>query len=154
VLPVVAENLMHGETHGVEVSAKWKVAERWTITPAYTFESMHLHLTPTSLDTTSVAAGEGASPHQWARLDSHVNLPRNFSWDASANFVDRLTALDVPAYTRLDTQLTWRPEEHLSISIVGQNLESDRHLEFLNTAGTGFSTMVKRSGYVKLTWRF
>jgi iron complex outermembrane receptor protein len=154
VLPVVAENLMHGETHGVEVSAKWRVAERWTITPAYTFESIHLHLAPTSLDTTSVAAGEGDSPHQWARLDSHVNLPRNFSWDASANFVDRLTALGVPAYTRLDTQLTWRPQEHLSISIVGQNLESDRHLEFLNTAGTGFSTMIKRSGYVKFTWRF
>ena len=26
VLPVVAENLMYGETHGVEISAKWK----WT----------------------------------------------------------------------------------------------------------------------------
>jgi iron complex outermembrane recepter protein len=154
VEPVVPGNLMHGETHGIEVSAKWKVVTRWTITPAYTFEGIHLHLAPTSLDTTSVNGGEGDSPHQWARLDSHVNLPRNFSWDASANFVDRLTALDVPAYTRLDTQLTWQAHEHLSISLVGQNLESDRHLEFLNTQGTGISTLVKRSAYAKFTWRF
>jgi iron complex outermembrane receptor protein len=154
VLPVVPENLMHGETHGVEVSANWKVATRWTITPAYTFENIHLHLAPTSLDTTSVAGGEGDTPHQWARLDSHVKLPGNLWWDASANFVDRLATLGVPAYTRLDTQLTWQTREHLSISVVGQNLESDRHLEFINTAGTGISTLVKRSGYVKLTWRF
>jgi iron complex outermembrane recepter protein len=154
VLPVVAENLLHGETHGIEVSAKWKVATRWTITPAYTYEGIHLHLAPTSLDTTSLAAGEGDSPHQWARLDSHVNLPRNLSWDASANFVDRLSALNVPAYTRVDTQLTWQAQEHLSISVVGQNLENDHHLEFLNLDGTGISTLVKRSGYVKFTWLF
>src|SRR5271163_1987584 len=154
VVPVVAENLMYGETHGVEISANWKVATRWTITPAYTFERIHLHLAPGSLDTTSVAAGEGNSPQQWAWLNSHVNLPGNLSWDASANFVDRLTALSVPSYTRLDTQLTWRPREHLSISLVGQNLESDHHLEFLNTVGTGLSTLVRRSGYAKVTWRF
>jgi iron complex outermembrane receptor protein len=154
VLPVVAENLMHGETDGVEISAKWKIAPRWTITPACAFERIHLRLAPTSLDTTSVAAGEGDSPHHWARLDSHVNLPGNFSWDASANFVDRLTAIGVPAYTRLDTQLAWQHHEHFSISLVGQNLENDRHLEFVNSVGTGLETEVKRSGYVKLTWRF
>ena len=154
VLPVVAENLMYGETHGVEISAKWKVATRWTITPAYSFERINLRLAPGSLDTTSVAAGEGDSPQNWARLDSHLSLPRNFSWDASANFVDRLIALHVPAYTRLDTQLTWQPREHLSISLVGQNLENDRHLEFVNAMGTGIETVVKRSAYLKLTWRF
>jgi iron complex outermembrane recepter protein len=154
VLPVVPGNLMHGETHGVEIFAKWKVAARWTITPAYSFERIHLQLAPASRDTTSVAAGEGFSPQQWARLDSHVKLPGNFSWDASANFVDRLTGLGVPAYTRLDTQLTWGLREHLSVSVVGQSLGTARHLEFLNTAGTGLSTMVERSGYGKVTWRF
>jgi iron complex outermembrane receptor protein len=154
VLPVVAENLMYGETHGVEVSAKWKIATRWTITPAFAFEHIYLHLAPTSLDTTSVAAGEGDSPHYWARLDSHVNLPGIYSWDATANFVDRLTALNVPAYTSLDTRLTWQHQEHLSISLVGQNLENDRHLEFLNSGGTGLETEVKRNGFVKFTWRF
>jgi len=60
----------------------------------------------------------------------------------------------VPSYTRVDTQLTWRRGEHVSVSIVGQNLVRDEHLEFSSTADEGPSNVVKRSAYAKLTWIF
>jgi iron complex outermembrane receptor protein len=142
VLPLVNGNLMHGETHGLEVSANWKVTGRWTLTPGYAFEQIHLHLDSTSQDTQSVSTGLGSSPRHWARLESHVNLVRSLAWDASANFADRLPALSVPSHTRLDTQLTWRATENLSLSIVGQNLLRDRHLEFFNPQGTGMANLV------------
>jgi len=154
VMPFNYENLLCGETHGIEAFATWKVGGHWTLTPAYAFEQIHLRLDPSSQDTTSVAAGEGSSPRQWARLASHLTLTHGFAWDASANFVGRLTTPVVPSYTRLDTQLTWHLREHLVASIVGQNLAQDHHLEFLNPEGTGFANYIKRSGYVKLTWRF
>jgi iron complex outermembrane recepter protein len=154
VMPFNYQNLMRGETYGIEAFATWKVSDRWTLTPAYAFEEIHLHLDSSSQDTTSVAAGEGSSPRQWARLASHLALTHGFAWDASANFVGRLASPAVPSYTRLDTQLTWHLREHLFASIVGQNLAQDHHLEFLNPQGTGFANYIKRSGYLKLTWRF
>jgi iron complex outermembrane receptor protein len=60
----------------------------------------------------------------------------------------------VPAYTRLDSQLTWRPEERLELSLVGQNLLSDRHWEFDYNLQSVNSTEVKRSVFAKVTWKF
>jgi len=154
VMPLIYENLMHGETHGIEVFASWKVTGRWTLTPGYAFEEIHMHLDPTSQDTQSVASAEGSSPSQWARLDSHLDLLHGLTWDASANFVGRLSSPVVPSYTRVDTQLAWRFRENLSASLVGQNLLRDHHFEFLNPDGTGFANLVKRSAYAKLTWTF
>jgi iron complex outermembrane receptor protein len=154
VMPLNYENLMRGETHGVEAFATWKVTNRWTLTPAFAFEEIQLHLDPSSQDTSSVATAEGSSPRQWARVGSHVALVHGLAWDVSANFVGRLTNPAVASYTRIDSQLTWHLREHLFASLVGQNLAEDHHIEVLNTGGTGFSIYMKRSGYVKLTWRF
>jgi iron complex outermembrane receptor protein len=154
ILPLEYENLMRGETHGVETFATWKISRRWTLTPAYAFEEIHLHLEPSSQDTMSVAGDEGSSPRQWARVGSHVALVHGLAWDVSANFVGRLANPAVASYTRIDSQISWHLREHLSGSLVGQNLAQDHHIEFLNTGGTGFSNYMKRSGYLKLSWRF
>jgi len=154
VMPLKYENLMRGETHGIEAFATWKVTSRWTLAPAYAFEGIHLHLDPSSQDTMSVAADQGSSPRQWARLGSHVALLHGLAWDVSANFVGRLANPAVASYTRIDSQISWHLREHLSASLVGQNLAQDHHIEFLSTGGTGFSSYMKRSGYAKLTWRF
>ena len=154
IMPLEYANLMRGQTHGVEGFATWKVNSRWTLTPAFAFEEIHLHLDPSSQDTLSVAADQGSTPRQWARVGSHLALVHNLAWDVSATFVGRLANPAVASYTRVDSQLTWQLREHLSASLVGQNLAQDHHIEFLNTGGTGFSNYMKRSGYVKLTWRF
>ena len=74
--------------------------------------------------------------------------------DVSAYFVDRLPYQGVPAYTRLDTELSWKWSKQISLSLVGQNLLKDHHLEFYNDSGATISTLVKRSVYAKIVWRF
>jgi iron complex outermembrane receptor protein len=145
---------MHGEAHGLEVALNWKATDRWTLGPGYAFEQIHMHLDPASQDTGSVRDAEGTSPVHSAQLRSHLDLTHGIAWDASTYFVDRLKGGASPAYTRLDTGLTWQLRERLALSIVGQNLVKDRHLEFLDNSGTLRSTLVKRSAYVKLTWQF
>jgi len=154
VLPLNFANLMDGETHGFEMSGDWKVNPRWTLSPSYAFEEIHLHLAPGSLDTQTVGSTEGGSPRHWARVDSQIRLLKNLTWGGSANFVGRLAAQGVPSYTRVDTQLGWQIGDGISLDFVGQNLVHDRHLEFLNTAGSGLSSLVKRDWYMKLTWHF
>ena len=115
------------------MAANWKVTDRWMLSPGYAFEQIHMHLDATSQDTRSGLDAEGSSPVHSAQLRSHVDLIHGISWDASAYFVDRLKSEDVPSYTRLDTGLTWRWTEELSMSVVGQNLAKDRHLEFVDS---------------------
>jgi outer membrane receptor protein involved in Fe transport len=60
----------------------------------------------------------------------------------------------IPSYTRLDVGLTWNPLERTSFSLVGQNLLQDHHLEFEDVNGALQSSQIRRSGFVKVTWRF
>lgn len=85
VMPLIAGNMMHGESHGLEVFANWHLLPCWTLSPGYAFERIHLHLDPGSLDSSSVAyAGEGTRV-QSAQLPSHVSLPHQLSWDTSVH---------------------------------------------------------------------
>ena len=145
---------MHGEAHGFEIAANWKATGRWTLSPGYAFEQIHMHLDPTSKDTGSVLDAEGNTPVHSAQLRSHFDLAHGVGWDASSYFVDRLRSGQIASYTRLDTGLTWRWTVRLGMSLVGQDLVKDRHLEFVDDSGSVGSTLVKRSAYAKFTWQF
>jgi iron complex outermembrane receptor protein len=154
VFPLVWGNKMHGTTDGIEVSANWKVNDRWTLSPGYTLLQMHLHTDSTSQDTTTAANTEGSSPRNQAQLRSHLNLPGRFVWDVSGYFAERLPAQAVPSYTRIDTQLSRQLGERLEFSLVGQNLLRDHHLESNDMLTSVNPTQVKRSAYAKIAWRF
>jgi iron complex outermembrane recepter protein len=154
VFPVTYENLMHGEAHGLEIAVNWQPADRWTLSPGYAFEQIHMHLDPTSQDTGSILDAEGSSPVQTAELRSHYALAHGVAWDASAYFVDRLKSGPIPSYTRLDTGLSWHWTDRLFMSVVGQNLVKDRHLEFVDDSGSAIATLIKRNAYAKVTWQF
>ena len=158
VEPLVNENLMRGETHGVELAANWKVTNRWTLSPGYAFEQIHMHTYAGSQDLTTAIALEHGTPDNSAQLRSHVDLGRAFGWNTSLYFVDRITnqgpfeMSTVPGYTRLDTGVNWKIREGLSMSVVGQNLLQDRHIEFLGAFGSVQSSELKRSAYMKFVW--
>ena len=154
VVPVTFQNLMHGEAHGLEVAANWKVSHRWTLSPGYALEQIHMHLDPTSQDTSSIAAAQGNTPVQSAQLRSHLALANRISLNTNAYFVDRLSYGGIPSYTRLDAGITSQWTERLSSSLFGQNLVQDRHLEFLDDSRITRSTLIKRSVYGKLSWQF
>jgi iron complex outermembrane receptor protein len=154
VIPITFANLMYGTTEGGEISANLKLTDRWTLSPGYAFLEMHLHTKPSSQDTSSVAEFEGSSPQHQAQLRSHVDLSHGLSWDASAYFVSALLVQDVASYTRIDTQLRWKFAERADVSLVGQNLLQDHHLESMDALTLVNSSLIKRSAYAKFTWRF
>ena len=154
VAPLILNSGIHGESHGLETFATWRVTDRWTLTPAYTFEGMHLHPDTGSLDMQSAGNKEGSTPRHWARMASQFRFPRGLSWNISSTFIDRLPALSVPGYVRLDSQLTWSARENLSLSIVGQNLLRDQHLEFADRWGGLASSRIKRSVFARFVWTF
>jgi iron complex outermembrane receptor protein len=154
VLPIDGANLLHGESHGAEMALNWKPAGRWTLSPGYSYLQLHVYRDPTSTDATSIESVEGSSPREQAQLRSHLELTPRWKWDASVYFVGRLPASHVPSYTRLDTGMTWKIAEKLSLSVVGQNLLHDHHLESNATDQIVVSSMIKRSAYAKFTVQF
>lgn len=160
VIPLMYENLMYGETHGIEIAANWKVTDRWTIAPGYAFEQLHMHTDLSSADIQTGPFVQGAAPRNSAPIRSHFDLPKNVTFDASAYAVGRLinqgplSNVTIPAYTRLDAELTWKPWERASFSLVGQNLLKNRHLEFEDVDGALQSSQIRRGGYAKFVWTF
>lgn len=132
----------------------WKPASRWTLSTGYSYLQLHVYRDPTSNDATSAESIQGSSPREQAQLRSHLELTPRLKWDAAVYFVGRLPAPQVPSYTRLDTGLTWMMAERLSLSVVGQNLLHDHHLESNATDQIVVSSMIGRSAYAKLTLQF
>jgi iron complex outermembrane recepter protein len=154
VVPNDLANSLYGETHGLELSLNTKVTKRWTLSSGYSFLTMHLHEDATSQDTTTIQGTQGGFPSHQAQLRSHVDLGEHWQWNAAAYFVGRLPAPAVPSYTRLDTNVVWQPSPRFSISLVGQNLLKDHHLEYVGPDQTEQSSLIKRSVYAKFTWQF
>jgi iron complex outermembrane recepter protein len=154
VIPTEIGNQLYGETHGIEIFANAKLASRWTISPGYTFLTMHLHQDVNSLDTITGPETQGSIPNQQAELRSNVNLPWHWQWTTSAYFVGRLVYPKVPSYTRLDTNLAWQPSDKISLGLVGQNLLRNLHQEFSDVEAAATPSLIRRSAYVRLTWRF
>ena len=74
-------------------------------------------------------------------------------FDAAAYYMSSLPNLAVPAYTRLDARLGYRPRQDLEISLSGQNLQGGRHAEFISD-GPYPRVTIGRSVMVTLTWGF
>jgi iron complex outermembrane receptor protein len=115
---------------------------------------MHLHPFTGSQDITTAPGTAGGAPDHQGQLRSNVNLPWKLQWNASAYFVNRLPAVSIPSYTRLDTGLTWHPGEQVSISVVGQNLLKDLHPEYSGPSSTVQPGLMRRDAYAKIAWSF
>jgi iron complex outermembrane receptor protein len=153
VIPFVASNKMSGGTYGVELFADWKVVPKWRLAGSYSYLQMNIHKNANSQDPTPDNPN-GISPrHQWY-LRSSIDLPKHFEQDTTLRFVDHLPGLNLPNYYSLDAHLGWRPVTSLELSIGGQNLLDNRHLEFLPDFVNTSPTVVKRSIFGSITVRF
>lgn len=152
VSPLVFANLARARTQGIELSANWRPADRWQVQGALSLLDMTIRRAPDSLDR-SIEGESGRSPRRQARL-MLTHAPRA-GLDCSAILyrVDPLPTLGVPAYTRLDLRIGWRPAADLEWSLAVQNLTDRGHVEFINPSGPRHSE-VPRSIYLAATWRF
>jgi iron complex outermembrane receptor protein len=151
VLPLAEDNEDKAETYGVELAADWRPSDWWHFQAAYTYLNIVLEADEES---SMVSGGEAASPHHQVSLRSAMDLPGALEFHLWFRYVDELPSLDVDDYITLDTRLGWHPRQNLEISVVGQNLLDNQHLEykpeFLDTA----PTEVEHSIYAKITWHF
>jgi len=153
VIPTIFQNNMTGDAFGIEIAGNWKVFNWWELNAAYSLLVFDLDLSPGSGDT-SRSNLDGRDPNYQFNIRSHMDLPRNFEFDLALYFIDKLDALNVPSYTRLDTRLGWLPTETLEVSLFLQNLLDPQHPEFGGFDGGITTTEIPRSIYGKVIWKF
>src|SRR5882672_8254208 len=153
VVPFVAGNKMGGGTYGVELFADWRVVPKWRLVGSYSYLQMNIRKNANSLDPTNDSPNGSSPRHQWY-LRSSIDLPKHFEQDTTLRFVDHVPSLNLPNYYSLDAHLGWRPVTSLELSIGGQNLLDNRHLEFMPDFVNTSPTVVKRSIFGSITVKF
>jgi len=149
VLPEEFVNGPQAHTYGAEFFANWSLTEHWRISPGYSY--FHIGIDGNS---TGLYTPPGASPNHQFQVRSLLDLPHHIEWDNTVGYVSQLAVGNIPQYARLDSRVGWRWGEGVELSVVGQNLFSPRHAEFSNAAYPTNYTLVERSVFAKVTWRF
>ena len=145
-------NGLEGFSRGLEVSADWLVTHNWKLFGSYSWLDMDIDRRPGSTDTLSPPI-DGTSPEHQLQIHSQWNISPTLELDLSAYLVDRLKSIDVPAYSRFDLRLGWRPRKDVEASLVIHNLFDDQHPEFWQDEGLA-PTETERGIYGQVIWRF
>ena len=150
VVPHLITNEMQGHTYGIETLATWKPVDIWQVSASYAYIELDLHSPNT--DGSLPPEAETSPKHQF-QVRSYLDLPWQLHLDSELYYVDRLKALDIDGYTRIDLRLEWNPTRQWALSIGIENLLDDAHTEFDDRAGVNASE-VPRIVYGQATLRF
>ncbi len=144
LLEIPWENSLEEQTWGGEVSVTVSPLDRWRLVAGYGLLFQH------STGPASAVRGDQPPTHQ-ATLRSSHDLSKRAGLDLQLRYVDALES--VSAYLTADVRLFYRLTDRLEVSLVGQNLLDDRHLE-QPVSAFALTSEVPRGFYGKLTWRF
>jgi iron complex outermembrane receptor protein len=157
-LPLFYENNLEGHSYGAELSTSYQVLSWWRLRGGYTLVKTDLRVKSGRTDFNN-ALNETADPEHQFSVRSSMDLTKKVELDLRLRWVDSFvfnnagTPDTVPSYFELDVRLAWRPTENLELSIVGQNLLNDQHLEYV-IASPNPRAEIERGIYGKVAYRW
>ncbi len=152
VQPLCYANNNSGATYGFETSITWQQMENWRWELNYSFLKADLKET----------RQEFTAPQHKISLRSSINPIAKVTMDAWLRYTDQsavpyasnfVSQFPIPQYLTLDIRLAWQLSKQIELSLTGQNLLDQRHLEFVQEAVT-LPTEIDRSFYGKIVWQF
>lgn len=149
--PVLLANLRNARSAGAEFGATAQLAGWWRVHGSYTYLDVEMTLDSGSRDVTR-GAFEGNDPSYFTSFRSYMDFPLGLSVDAFLRHVGERPNPVVPAYSELDVRLGWVVRGGWELSLVGQNLLHDRHLEFGQANAPRFH--FEREVFLRSAWRF
>jgi iron complex outermembrane receptor protein len=155
-VPVLNRNLTDARSQGAELLATYSPREYWRLFASYSY--IYLDMQPHGEDLNRGVFLEGATPRHQFSLRSLLDLPGGLQLDAQFRHSTRIRRLPeiasgegIAGYSELDVRVAWQASEHVELSLVGQNLLHDHHLEFGTPQTRG---EIERGVYGKAAWRF
>ena len=156
VIPVVNENLTDGRSDGLEGLVTYAPQPYWRLSLTYSYTDMSL--VPHGADLNRGYLAQGSTPRNQVGLRSYLDLPRGLELDLQFRALAAIESLPavlsdpgIGAYQELNLRLGWRPNQHTQLSLDGQNLLHDHHVEY---GVPGARSAMRRSVYGKVAWEF
>ena len=151
-LPLSFTNELRGKTYGIEVATVWQMLDWWRWDVNYSWLR-------TELDDSIGDPRTGVSPEQRVSVRGALSPWETIDLDFWLRYVDNNFAIVtvgdayIKPYLTLDLRLAWRPVQDLELSLVGQNLLAQKHLEYIQEINTS-PTAIDRGMYGKISWGF
>lgn len=148
--PVYFNNLGKASTYGFEAATVWQMAGWWRWDTNYSYLGTYIN---------DIQANPAAiSPQHKVSLRAAINPTDTVNLDFwlrynGASSVPSQFGNVVPAFTTMDVRLAWKAYPSLELSLVGQNLLANQHLEYMDE-GFIIPTGIPRGVYGKVTWGF
>lgn len=156
-LPFFYENNLEGETYGLEFRITYQIFDWWRLRSGYNLLNEDIRVKQDKTDFNN-ALNETADPRHRFSLQSFMNLSEKLQLNAGFRSIGSFTFNvsgnpdEVPAYNELDIQLAWQPTKKFGISLTGQNLLHDHHLEYVISSPNPRAE-IERSVYLKVACR-
>lgn len=150
IQPIIFTNALKAKSYGVEIATVWQMLDWWRWDINYSWLHMQLEGTDTITP---------VSPEQRVSLRGALSPWDNIDMDFWFRYVDTNSAITefgtqkIKPYATLDLRLAWRPHKDIELSLVGQNLLAQKHLEYINENQT-LPTAIDRGMYGKISWGF
>jgi len=141
-IPVYAFNQGDGQTHGLELFAKYTPVRRWTVSAGIT------ELRGTSPAGTGFPAVTDNPLHEVVAR-SKLDLTQSVNLDASYFYNDAIS-LQIPTLNRVDIGLSTKAIHGFTFSVWGKNLQQARHQEAIPQ--TFLAGEIRRSVVFKMIW--
>ncbi|HNP27235.1 MAG TPA: TonB-dependent receptor [Nitrosomonas sp.] len=155
ILPILPTNTASALTYGFEVSADWKPLDRWYLQSSYSYLDMHVSSNaefkgsdPTTGDAAKV------SPRHQMSLRSNYDISHKLQLNLWLRYTSKIAFYDIPDYVTMDAKLAFKPAKNVELFLVGQNLLSESHREFVSEINTSATALIPRGIYVGAQWRF
>jgi iron complex outermembrane receptor protein len=143
-------NAIDGYTRGFEVAPDWQVADALRVRGSYSY--LDVSLTPRRATGPRVALPIFAgAPRHHVTVQGLATLPRRIEVDPVYRYVSERAGQGIPAYHAFDLRVGIPLTRGFSLAIAGQNLFDGHHPEWLREPGPAVE--IRRSAYVRLTWR-
>jgi iron complex outermembrane receptor protein len=157
--PIVLENGIAGDEYGVEVWGKYGVFDWWRLAAGLNTLHKDFHLKPGYTDISQYES-VGEDPAYQAQLRSEMDITPALELDATLRDIDHETRklfvgpdVVVPSYFEADLRIGWHITDRWQLSLEGDNLLHNRHLE-VNDPSTTPARYIQRAFLISLHTRF
>lgn len=148
--PVLLANMMNGLTRGLETTTTAQLARWWQLHVSHAYLWKEFTFDAGSRDLTK-GVSEGNDLRNMVKVRSYINATSRIEIDSFFRYYGSRPQPAVKAYRELDSRIGFRVRPGWDLSLIGNSLLHERHVEFL--AGTAPETY-ERSVSLRSVWRF
>ena len=155
ILPVLPTNKASALTYGFEVSADWKPLDKWHLQSSYSYLDMHISSTKQlkQFDPTTGGADKVNPQHQLS-LRSNYDISEKIQLNLWLRYTSKIEFYNIPDYVTMDAKLAFKPVKNIELFLVGQNLFSESHREFVSDIVPSTAARIPRGIFVGARWQF